>query len=451
MNTSRPSCAAVVTLSLVGPVAGQISWQNAAPLPAARENHCGAFDLVRNRLVIHGGSDAGVLGDTWEYDGVSWAQVTPTVSPGPRWAASMAFDPVTGTTILFGGAATIGGTPNGETWRWNGTTWSLLQPPQSPPALLAHAMATDLINNRIVLFGGRDTTGAQTAQTWTFDGTTWSQLGGPQPPPRCCHDLALDLATGNLVLYGGWDSGTRGDTWELVANTWIQRTPAQSPGARWGHRMAFMVSIGRVVLHGSSAGSSGNDTWGWDGSTWQLLPLTAPYPARHNSVLQTNLISTALVMAAGRDAAPTNLVHTLSVVVPGALVPSGSGCPGPSGTPQLSGAGFAWIGAVPVLRVAPVPLLAVFVLGASNTVSGGIPLPLPLGAIGMPGCTLQVSLDTLVTASPVGGVSQISFPIPLQTALVGIIVYAQAGSLDPGANPLGLTISNAVAVAIGGV
>jgi hypothetical protein len=35
--------------------------------------------------------------------------------------------------------------------------------------------------------------------------------------------------------------------------------------------------------------------------------------------------------------------------------------------------------------------------------------------------------------------------------LVGMTFHGQAGSFDPGANPLGLPASNAVAVTIGGI
>src|SRR5262245_2596625 len=107
MGTLHSSCAAAVALWIGGQVAGQISWQPATPLPIGRDNHCGAFDIARNRLVIYGGRNASItiLADTWEYDGTTWQQVSSPTSPGPRWAASMAYDPTTQTTILFGGAS----------------------------------------------------------------------------------------------------------------------------------------------------------------------------------------------------------------------------------------------------------------------------------------------------------------------------------------------------------
>jgi hypothetical protein len=216
--------------------------------------------------------------------------------------------------------------------------------------------------------------------------------------------------------------------------------------------MAWLIPVGRVVLHGTSAANDQNDTWAWDGSTWQLMPLTPPWTVRYNTVLQTDWAAARVVMAAGHDGSgTTGSVRTLSITSPGAFVTSGAGCAGPAGTPQLSGSGFAWIGATPVLRAEPVPLLGLFVLGTSNTMSGGIPLPLPLAPIGMPGCTLQVSLDVLATAPATGGVSQLGVQVPMSPALVGFTLHAQAGSLDPGANPLGLTLSNALAVTIGGV
>jgi hypothetical protein len=51
-----------------------------------------------------------------------WTQLSPAASPSARSAASAAYDPATGQTILFGGAA--GATPENDTWNWTGTTWA---------------------------------------------------------------------------------------------------------------------------------------------------------------------------------------------------------------------------------------------------------------------------------------------------------------------------------------
>ena len=60
------------------------------------------------------------LGDTWEWDGTNWTQLTPTSSPSARWDAQMGS--LRDTPVLFGGAD-VQGNVLGDTWTWNGTTW----------------------------------------------------------------------------------------------------------------------------------------------------------------------------------------------------------------------------------------------------------------------------------------------------------------------------------------
>ena len=427
------------------------SWRQALPAtsPPARLNHCGAFDIARGRLVVHGGENGTVLGDTWEFDGSNWLATSPAASPGPVWAGSMAYDLTTASTILFGGAATISGAPLGATWRWNGTTWTQLQPPQSPPPLVAHAMVCELANSRIVLFGGRDTSGAEVAATWTFDGTTWTQLGGPQPPARCCHDLAFDLGRGVTMLFGGWSTTSYGDTWELVANTWVQRQPAVSPSPRWGHRMAYDITSQSIVMHGGGIGPSyipTDESWRWDGTSWQALPTSGP--VRINAVLHQDLGGNRLVMFGG-GWATSDETWTFGITVPGTFTAFGSACGGPLGTPQLTGGTPPTIGNVATMQLTGAPLVAVFALGGSNTSWGGIPLPLSLAPDGMPGCSLLVSRDASVTRTPTAGTATLAVPIPWVPALVGTSFHGQGASLDLGANALGLTVSNALTATIG--
>ncbi|MCH8271508.1 MAG: hypothetical protein IH985_09915 [Planctomycetes bacterium] len=53
-------------------------------------------------------------GETWEWDGTSWT-LAATTGPSPRNRHAMAYDSVRGVTVLFGGDD---GAPNGETWEW---------------------------------------------------------------------------------------------------------------------------------------------------------------------------------------------------------------------------------------------------------------------------------------------------------------------------------------------
>jgi hypothetical protein len=62
---------------------------------------------------------------------------------------------------LFGGT---NGTPQSDTWTWNGTTWSLLPTTTAPSARYDAAAAQDT-NGGLLLFGG-NTGSAVSAETW---------------------------------------------------------------------------------------------------------------------------------------------------------------------------------------------------------------------------------------------------------------------------------------------
>lgn len=73
-----------------------------------------AYDRARGVTVLFGGfSGSNLLNDTWEWDGTTWAQASPTTSPTARVLHAMAYDSTRGVTVLFGGAD---GGLLGDTW-----------------------------------------------------------------------------------------------------------------------------------------------------------------------------------------------------------------------------------------------------------------------------------------------------------------------------------------------
>ncbi|HET6202005.1 MAG TPA: VCBS repeat-containing protein [Planctomycetota bacterium] len=83
---------------------------------------------------------------------------------------------------------------------------------------------------------------------------------------------------------------------------------------------------------------------------------------------------------------------------------------------------------------------ALLVAGVSSTSAAGTSLPFDLGAFGMPGCSLRVSMEVLIPtgtggAGPGAGVSFVSIPVPAAPTLVGQDVYLQAYVVDPGPSP----------------
>jgi hypothetical protein len=55
----------------------------------------------------------------------------------------------------------------GDTWTWNGATWTELSPATSPPARASAVLASDPATGQLVLFGGNSTNG-NLADTWAY-------------------------------------------------------------------------------------------------------------------------------------------------------------------------------------------------------------------------------------------------------------------------------------------
>ena len=105
-----------------------------------------AYDSARGVTVLFGGYayDGGSQyhGDTWEWDGASWTQLS-TGGPSPRRSHAMVYDTARGVTVLFGGFYYSGGSHYyGDTWEWDGATWTSV-PGSAPPAQSGHVMAYD--------------------------------------------------------------------------------------------------------------------------------------------------------------------------------------------------------------------------------------------------------------------------------------------------------------------
>src|SRR5947209_9769531 len=171
-----------------------------------REHASVAFNSANSQLVIFGGDNSvGVLNDTWIFDGIRWNRLQPPQSPPARTSGSLVYNPQSKTLILFGGDTHTA--PNGllnDTWSFDGTTWTQLQPQHQPPPRYDGAMAYDPINHEIVLFGGFVDQVGFVNDTWTFDGTDWADHSNNNAPsPRYGAAMAFDSASNAVILFGG--------------------------------------------------------------------------------------------------------------------------------------------------------------------------------------------------------------------------------------------------------
>lgn len=243
--------------------------------PPQRSFSSMAYDATHMQLILFGGSNFGPpLADTFNWNGIAWAQLSPATSPPARSDAMMAYDPTNNGLILFGGFGGSGVLD--DTWKWNGTNWTQLTPANSPPARSDASLAFDPATNQLILFGGYNSSGFPLNDTWKWNGTTWTQLvPSTSPPARGNACMAFDTATNLLILFGGFgNSGDLNDTWSWNGITWTQLFPATSPPTRSDAVMAFDPGTNQLILFG---GDGEQDTWSWDGGTWEeLFPSNFP-------------------------------------------------------------------------------------------------------------------------------------------------------------------------------
>jgi len=226
------------------------------------------FDAARGVTVLFGGvANNAPNGETWEFDGVTWTQRAEP-GPAPRSGHSMVYDAVRGVTVLFGGYTTDF---IGDTWEWNGTFWRLITA-SGPSRRTDAALAYDPVRQRTVLFGGclSTTTGnIYYNDLWEWDGINWT-LRSPAPPgvrpaERAGHAMAFDPAGGVVVLFGGAAplspaSSLYGDTWTWNGTSWFLRLNS-GPAPRHQHAMVYHAGQQALLLVGGDGYYRFGDTW----------------------------------------------------------------------------------------------------------------------------------------------------------------------------------------------
>jgi hypothetical protein len=285
------------------------AWSQAKPTsqPEGRDGVAMDYDAATAQVVLFGGLNAaGFFGDTWTWDGTNWQQQQPSTSPPPCANGAMVYDPATGQVVLFGGLNASGYL--GDTWTWDGTNWQQQQPSTSPPAREFASMAYDPSSGKLVLFGGNGYSGAyggDYSDTWTWDGTNWQQQHpSTSPPPRAFAAMATDTLNQGVLLFGGYSAPTSsylGDTWVWTGSNWTQQFPTTSPAARQSATASLDGLTGGVLLFGGFNASSDamGDTWLWDGTNWDsITPVLSP-EGREFAAMATDKAAKQVVLFGG--------------------------------------------------------------------------------------------------------------------------------------------------------
>ncbi|MCI4329023.1 MAG: hypothetical protein L3J86_05510, partial [Thermoplasmata archaeon] len=244
----------------------------------------------------------------------TWQNLTADVANAPpaRSGAAMAFDVRDGEVVLFGGFG-AGSQALSGTWTYANGSWTHARTNASPPARAAAAMAYDPVTNQVVLFGGHGASGPL-ADTWTFSNGNWTNITpttAASPPKRYDASFAWDVADQMAVLFGGRNYlGVLNDTWAYANGTWVNRTASAAgangtPSQRYSASFGFDYSDDAVVLFGgdgtiAATGGLLGDTWWFRSGHW-VLPTTASAPAaRTGSAIAFDASEASLVLFGGQ-------------------------------------------------------------------------------------------------------------------------------------------------------
>ncbi|MDE1819583.1 MAG: hypothetical protein KGI98_01875 [Euryarchaeota archaeon] len=267
-----------------------------------------AYDPVDGYVVLFGGYNAtagAFSGTTWMYHAGAWTVLCTLCGPAPRSYASMTFDAADGVIVLFGG---FNGAPLGDTWTFRGGSWTQRCSPCAPPARSAASLAYDAGDGLTVLFGGCGAT-CPLGDAWSYRGGTWSALcGGSCPvPARQNASMAYDPADREVVLFGGSSSGgDLSDGWTFRGGSWSALCVHCAPPARHGGSMAYDTSDGYLLLFGGYNASTSAylfDTWEFLDGSFVSLTLAASPPARELGSVADDVSDGALLLFSGTNGA----------------------------------------------------------------------------------------------------------------------------------------------------
>ncbi len=294
------------------------NWVEKMPLisPDARQHSAMAYDSDNDKMILFGGHNGSILGDTWAYDYKTnnWEEMKPSAPPAPMWRHAMVYDPDIQKIVLFGEI---------ETWTYDYVTneWEQQFPQVSPSTKSYHSMVYDTTRRKVMLLGGS----IGVFETWEMDSTTfnWTNLFPVSPIPLLFAMAAsYDQANDKIIVFGGQNSTTNaGDTYayDYTSNEWTLLEPLVDPSDRrfYGRPMGYDTQAQKSVLFGGrDVTVTYNETWVFDYATtsWELIPTIGPSPGRWIHMLVFNSNENKFIMFGGNNGTTSDQTYQLSIV-----------------------------------------------------------------------------------------------------------------------------------------
>ena len=192
-------------------------------VPVARYGSCASIGPDGRLWISHGfTSDGTRFNDTlaYDFDAGAWTDETPDGDLPVNRCLHGCWWTDDGTLALYGGQTT-GVTALGDRWSLAEGAWSRVEG-TAPPDRNLYARAR--LAGATLIFGGQALDGTFTNDAWLLsDGEADAvllEIDGEPPPGRAGAELAVDEASGRVLLFGGRDAnGGLADTWALTGVT----------------------------------------------------------------------------------------------------------------------------------------------------------------------------------------------------------------------------------------
>lgn len=222
------------------------------PMPEARTLAGLIADPLHHGLVLFGGRGVrSDLDDTWTWDGNTWSQRHPAVSPPPQENVQLVWDGARGRVLLVNGqvhrepSGQVDDHPLNELWAWDGATWHQESPDWAPTGNLRdHLLAWDTSHSYLVM-ADMDTAPVLPAAVPIPSGV---HVAPPLPPGRRPPGVAAGPAPVPPTVPWPPRLVTSVHTWTWDGGEWTDRGETGLPAAFDGAVVATDEASGRVIL-----------------------------------------------------------------------------------------------------------------------------------------------------------------------------------------------------------
>ena len=274
--------------------------------PSARLLASMAYDSLRDRVVLYGGTSVNADGitstplyDTWEFDGTDWRQIdnesvkvgrpllvydkarsqtilvgsdtelkphmyrldtgtnkwvemTPEKLPDCVNESTMAYQEHDASIVLTGGVCSLATSFDDKTWRWNGSTWAEVKTTVISRGT-GMAFAYDSLRFATVMYGGNDALETRPrATTWLFRDSEWKfAFSNSRPNGRSQFVFTGDPVTKQVWLWGGvneYGGNYNTDLWAYRGGQWYMPIVKDEPASCDSPLSAYDVDRGKLVM-----------------------------------------------------------------------------------------------------------------------------------------------------------------------------------------------------------